>query len=140
MIAPLQRALIAAEQPVLRAHGLTMWGYIVLTALDGQPVRTQAVLADAIGADKSRIIGVLDELEGDGLLERPRDPADRRARLVAITEDGHRKHRAVQTDIQRNEDRVLAHLDPEDRAAFLRALATLSTTELTGEGQHPGRY
>ena len=126
MIAPLQRELIAAELPVLRAHGLSMWGYVVLNALDGQPVRTQAALAEYIGADKSRIIGVLDELEGNGLLARTRDPADRRARFVAITDEGRRRRRAAQADIQRNEDRLLARLPSEDRAAFLRALAVLS--------------
>lgn len=126
MIAPLQRALIAAEQPVLRAHGLSMWGYVVLTALDGEPVRTQAALAEFIGADKSRIIGVLDELEDNGLLQRTRDPADRRARFVAITNEGRRKRRAVQADIQHNEERLLAHLPTADRESFLRALAVLS--------------
>lgn len=141
MIAPLQRALIAAEQPVLRAHGLTMWGYVVLNALDSRPVGTQAALAEFIGADKSRIIGVLDGLERNGLLERTRNPADRRARFVAITETGHRKRRAVQTDIQRNEDRVLAHLAPAERAAFLRALAVLSAlpaTETSVSTRPPG--
>lgn len=136
MIAPLQRSLIAAELPILRAHGLSMWGYVVLSAVDGQPVRTQAALAQAIGADKSRIIRVLDELERHGLLERTPDPSDRRARFVAITPDGSRTRRAAQADIQRNEQRVLAHLDPTDRAAFLRALATLSVLppeEITGE-------
>lgn len=136
MIAPLQRALVAAEQPVLRAHGLSMWGYVVLSALNGQPVRTQAALAEFIGADKSRIISVLDELENDDLLQRTRDPADRRARLVAITDEGRRRHRAVQAEIQRNEERVLARLPAAERAAFLRALAVLSAlpaTEITGE-------
>nr|WP_211353357.1 MarR family transcriptional regulator [Kutzneria buriramensis] len=126
MIAPLQRALIAAELPVLRAHGLSMWGYVVLNALDGEPVRTQTALAEFIGADKSRIIGVLDELEDNGLLDRTRDPADRRARFVAITDEGRSKRRAVQADIQRTEDDLLAKLPPADREAFLRALATLS--------------
>ena len=126
MIAPLQRALIAAELPVLRAHGLSMWGYVVLSALDGQTVRTQAALAEFIGADKSRIIGVLDELEDGGLLQRTRDPVDRRARLLAVTDEGRRKRRAVQVDIQRKEERLLGHLPLADREAFLRALATLS--------------
>jgi len=136
MIAPLQRALVAAEQPVLRAHELSMWGYVVLTALDGEPVRTQAALAEFIGADKSRIIGVLDELEAGGLLRRTRDPADRRARFVAITDEGRRKRLAVQADIQHNEDRLLGRLRAADRTAFLRALAVLSAlpaTEITGE-------
>jgi DNA-binding MarR family transcriptional regulator len=126
MIAPLQRALIAAELPVLKAHGLSMWGYVVLSALDSEPIRTQAALAEFIGADKSRIIGVLDELEDHGLLQRTRDPADRRARLLAITDEGRRKRTAVQTEIQRNEDRLLRQLPLDDRSAFLRALTVLS--------------
>jgi DNA-binding MarR family transcriptional regulator len=132
MIAPLQRALIAAELPLLRAHGLSMWGYVVLNAVDGEPVRTQAALAEFIGADKSRIIGVLDELEDNGLLRRTRDPADRRARFVAITDEGRSKRRAAQADIQRSEDRLLAQLAPPDREAFLRALATLSAAAAVG--------
>jgi DNA-binding MarR family transcriptional regulator len=129
MIAPLQRALIAAELPVLAAHGLSMWGYVVLSALDSEPIRTQAALAEYIGADKSRIIGVLDELEDSGLLQRTRDPADRRARLLAITDEGRRKRTAIQTDIQRHEDRLLGRLPLDDRAAFLRALTVLSKIE-----------
>lgn len=130
MIAPLQRALIAAELPVLKEHGVSMWGYVVLNALDGEPVRTQAALAEFIGADKSRIIGVLDELEDEGLLERTKDPADRRARFVAITEEGRRKKRAIQSDIQRTEERLLTKLPKEDREAFLRALDVLSATAI----------
>ena len=66
MLAPLIRELIAAELPVLKAHDLSMWGYSVLLALDESPVRTQAVLAEAIGADKTRIIPTLDELQTRG--------------------------------------------------------------------------
>jgi hypothetical protein len=45
MFAPLARALIAREEPVLRAHGISMWAYVVLTGLVEHPVRTQAALA-----------------------------------------------------------------------------------------------
>lgn len=127
MIAPLERALIAAELPVLRAHGLTMWGYTVLSALDGQPVRTQATLARAIGADKTRIIGVLDGLQRQGLIEREPDATDRRANLVSITAEGRRLRATAQADIQRNEERVLAQLSAGDRGGFLRALQFLSS-------------
>ncbi len=128
MIVPLGRALTAAELPVLRRHGLTMWGYVVLLALRGraEPVRTQAALADAIGADKTRIIGVLDELQGAGLIRREPDPADRRAHLLAITAEGRARRAAAQADIQRQEDRLLGGLPAADRDAFLRALRTLA--------------
>ena len=49
MLAPLVRDMIAAELPVLETHGLSMWGYSVLVALDRSAIRTQAALADAIG-------------------------------------------------------------------------------------------
>jgi DNA-binding MarR family transcriptional regulator len=126
MLAPLIRELIAAETPVLEAHGLSMWGYSVLLALDHSPVRTQAALADAIGADKSRIIPVLDELEAKGLIRRWPDPDDRRVRLLEITDDGRAAKDATQHDIQRGEERWLQRLSADDRRVFLRVLGQLS--------------
>lgn len=122
MLHPLLRALIAAELPVLAEHDVSMWGYAVLTALDDTPVRTQAALADAIGADKSRIIGTLDELQDAGLIERTPDPNDRRVRLLSITPKGRRVRRAVRKDIRAHEDRILAPLPAADRQAFLRTV------------------
>ena len=126
MLAPLIRAMIAAELPVLAAHGLSMWGYSVLVALDRAAIRTQAALADAIGADKTRIIAILDELQQNGLIERLADPEDRRARLLAITKEGRRVKDAVQAEIQRGEERWLGTLSATDRAVFLRVLQELS--------------
>ncbi|MGB8406194.1 MAG: MarR family transcriptional regulator [Mycobacterium sp.] len=126
MLAPLLRELIAAEQPVLDAHGVTMWGYIVLLALDHTPMRSQVALAEAIGADKTRIIRTLDELQDDGYIERTPDPEDRRVRLLAITKAGRKLKDAVQDDIQRGEERWLGDLTAEERGVFLRVLARLS--------------
>jgi DNA-binding MarR family transcriptional regulator len=126
MLAPLIREMIAAELPVLEAHGLTMWGYSVLVALDRSAIRTQAALAEAIGADKTRIIAILDELQQNGLIERMPDPEDRRARLLAITKKGHRVKDAAQTAIQRGEERWLGTLSAGDRDTFLRVLQQLS--------------
>jgi DNA-binding MarR family transcriptional regulator len=126
MLQPLTRALITAELPVLARHGITMWGYIVLSALDGSPARTQAALARAIRADKTRIIATLDELQRAGLITRRPDPADRRARLLSITQAGRRTRLAAQAEIWANENRILSRLPPADRQAFLRAAAALS--------------
>jgi MarR family transcriptional regulator, organic hydroperoxide resistance regulator len=125
MFAPLTRALIVGEEPVLHAHDISMWGYIVLTALVEQPVRTQAALAQAINADKSRIIGVLDDLQQRGLIQRQPDPADRRVHLLSLTPAGDRLRRSVEAAIRRSEEEVLAGLPPADREAFLRSLKAL---------------
>jgi DNA-binding MarR family transcriptional regulator len=125
MFAPLARALVAREEPALQAHGVSMWGYAVLTALAEQPVRTQAALAQAIGADKSRIIGVLDHLQERGLISRRPDTSDRRVHLLSLTPAGDRLRRSVQAAIRASEEEVLAALPPADRDAFLRSLKTL---------------
>lgn len=129
MLAPLLREMIAAEQPVLDAHGLSMWGYVVLLALDRSSVRTQAALADAIGADKTRIIRTLDDLQQQGFIEREADPDDRRVRVLAITEAGRAVKDAVQRDIQRGEERWLGELTADDRKVFLRVLQQLTREE-----------
>ncbi len=113
-----------------------MWGYIVLTALVDEPVRSQAALARAVGADKTRIIGVLDELQRRGLIARTPDPTDRRVRLLSVTPAGRRLHGSVRAGIRRHEDRLLALLPARDRQGFLRALGLLATfprEQLTGE-------
>ena len=129
MLHPLLRDLVAAELPVLAAHDMSMWGYVVLNALDRSPVRTQTALAEAIGADKTRIIGTLDELQQGGYIERRPDPDDRRVRLLEITPAGRAVKNAVQSDIQRGEERWLAELTGEERVVFLRVLERLARVE-----------
>ena len=129
MLAPLLRDLMAAESPVLAAHDLTMWGYVVLLALDRSPVRTQAALAEAIGADKTRIIGTLDEMQQRGYIERRPDPADRRVRLLEITTSGRAVKDAAQAEIQHQEERLLGELDDDERRVFLAVLARLTRGE-----------
>ena len=129
MLAPLLRELVAAEQPVLDAHGLTMWGYVVLLALDQSPMRTQAALAGAIGADKTRIIPTLDDLQVRGYIERRPDPDDRRVRLLAITDSGRAVKDAVQAAIQQGEERWLGELGADERRVFLNVLQRLTNEE-----------
>ena len=126
MMVPLGRALMRAEEPVLAANGLTMWAYAVLLALGGQPARSQAALAAQIGADKTRLIPILDDLQQRGLIERHPDPADRRSHLLSVTPAGRRTSTRTQEEIQHQEEALLAELPPPDRETFLRALDVLS--------------
>lgn len=132
LMAPLLRELVAAEEPVLAEHGLTMWGYVVLCALDRGEVRTQAALAEAINADKTRIIRTLDDLQDGGHIDRVPDPEDRRARLLRITEQGRRVKDAAQTQIQRGEERWLGVLGAEERRVFLSALRRMAADRNDG--------
>lgn len=62
--------LLAAEKPLLAAHGLSMWAYIVLCQLSASTAGSQLVLAGRIGYDKTRLIKLLDELTDAALVER----------------------------------------------------------------------
>lgn len=46
----------------------------------------QAALAELMGVEAMTVSGFLDRLEARGLVERVADPADRRAKLVRVTE------------------------------------------------------
>ena len=126
MVMRLGRRLIAMEQPILARHDVSMWAYIVLLALGEQPMRAQAALAAGIGADKTRLIPVLDDLQRRGLIEREPDPADRRVRLLRLTEAGRRLRQSVQAEIHQAEDDLLGDLPPADRNAFRRVLSELA--------------
>lgn len=126
MVVRLGRRLIAMEEPILARHEITMWAYVVLSGLRERPTRTQAALAAAIGADKTRLIPVLDDLQRRGLIDREPDPADRRVRLLSLTPAGRRLHAAVRADIRAAEEALLADAAEEDRAGFLIVLEALS--------------
>ena len=124
--ARITRRLIDAERPLLDAHGLSMWGYIVLSHLAHEPAGTQLALAEAIRYDKTRLIGLLDELERQDLVTREPAPADRRARIVSLTPAGKRRQAAAQADIRAMEDEFLGPLSAADRDRLRRLLTRLA--------------
>ncbi|GAA3099528.1 MarR family transcriptional regulator [Pseudonocardia yunnanensis] len=126
--ARLTRMMIEAETPVLRAHDVEMWDYAVLSALEEGAVPTQSELAAAVGRDKTRLIPILDRLEARGLLRRTPDPADRRNRVVALTEEGRELVRSCRAGIRGVEAEVLAVIDPDERAVFVAVLDRLTDT------------
>ena len=115
----LKRLGFAARDEALKAYeetGLHPYHHAVLAVLDEGSRETQGAIADALGYDRGQLVGLLDELEERGLVERKRDPADRRRHIVRVTPAGKRTLVKLRALARRLEDDLLQPLDAEERA------------------------
>jgi len=125
----LKRLGFAAKQRSLDEYekaGLSPYHYAILALLDEGAPETQAAIADALGYDRGTLVGLLDELEEQKLVERRRDPEDRRRHLVRLTADGKRALTRLHALATRLEDEFLAPLDAEQRASLHALLLELA--------------
>jgi MarR family transcriptional regulator, lower aerobic nicotinate degradation pathway regulator len=97
------------------AVGESPYHYSVLAVLAESPRETQATIADSLGYDRSWLVGLLDELEEAGLIERKRDPADRRRHLVSLKPAGKKKLEELRGISRSIEEEFLSGLDAGQR-------------------------
>ena len=129
----LKRLGFAAKDRSLTAYestGLHPYHHAILMVLDEHPHETQASIADALGYDRGQLVGLLDELETAGLIQRRRDPADRRRHVVEMTATGRKtlgKLRALSKSL---EEEFLAPLDARERKVLHALLLELAEEHL----------
>lgn len=106
--------------------GLHPYHFAIMLVLEEGSSDTQGSIADALGYDRGQLVGLLDELEERKLVERRRDPSDRRRHLVRLTSEGTRtlaKLRALTREI---EDEFLGPLSEPERADLHALLLRLA--------------
>ncbi len=127
MLGTLNRAYLRAAECAVSCVPGGGRGYLVLaTAGRGEP-KSQLALAQHLGVDRTVMTYLLDGLEQAGLVERRPDPADRRARRVAITDPGNSLLTEVRARLHDVEEEVLAPLDEPDRTTLRTLLQRLAT-------------
>ena len=121
LIGRCRKALGAHAERALELHGEAglRWGVLVVLVRGG--AATQRDLAEQIAQDPAAISRVVDDLEGEKLVRRNRDPDDRRKMRVEATAAGRRHFERIQRDVVVAVDRALTGLTRGDRLQ-LRAL------------------
>ena len=116
------RVQIEAER-LFREHGLTNSQYNVLRILrgEGKPLPILEV-ADRMLAAVPGITGLIDRLEGMGLLARRRCTEDRRVIFVAITDKGLDLLAGLDQPVEDLHKRLIGHLSPAELRELSRLL------------------
>jgi MarR family transcriptional regulator for hemolysin len=86
----------------------------------------QGVLAERVGIEGATIVRVVDELEKDGLIQRVADDADRRVKLIQLTEDGRALAAKVEKSAVRLRARFLGDLDSDAVDVAMEVLRKLN--------------
>lgn len=107
--------------------GARGYHYRVLAALDEFGVASQIELGRRCNMDRSDVVAAINELAEQGLVERTRDPDDRRRNLVTLTEPGAGQLRRLDRALDQVQDDLLGPLPADDRQTLTRLLSRLLT-------------
>jgi DNA-binding MarR family transcriptional regulator len=97
----------------------------ILLLIDANPGVTQSRLAQAVGIDRSTMVGVLHALEARDLVERRRGE-DRRTNGLWLTRPGRALVASLKQRIRVHERRVASRLSLAERAQLLQLLEKLA--------------
>jgi DNA-binding MarR family transcriptional regulator len=118
----LARRMRLRAESALAPLGLRPRHLVALTVLREGAGSTQQALSTTLQIDRTNLVGLLNELEADGLIERRRSSEDRRRHIVEITPAGVNLLAKVELALAAVEDEVLGGLDGEQRETFYRLL------------------
>jgi MarR family transcriptional regulator, transcriptional regulator for hemolysin len=129
---PIGRALASTQKVVTRAFeqelaaaGGSQPTWLILLALKQQAWRTQQEIAATVGIEGATLTHHLDKLEKTGLIERKRDPANRRAVIVELTGAGEAMFLKLAQAAMSFDKRLRKGLSEADADAFRKTLERL---------------
>jgi DNA-binding MarR family transcriptional regulator len=118
LLGHLARRLRTAMESELDGFGLRARHLLALTVLRELGQTSQANLSEALRLDRTNLVGLLNELEDAGLIERRRSPEDRRRHTVALTPTGTARLEEMERAVAAVEEKILSPLDFDQRVTL----------------------
>jgi DNA-binding MarR family transcriptional regulator len=110
----------------------------MLTRLAANEGKSQQAIGELIGLNPTRMVFLVDELEQRGLVERRRNPADRRSYALYLTEPGRAKLREAQQASSGHDRQLGASLTGAQRKQLTALLRQLAEEQGISEDSLPG--
>ena len=110
----------------------------LLRLISREPGQSQQAVARRLGTPPSRLVALVDGLEERGLIERRRNPGDRRNYALHLTAAGEQAMTDLSQAAMEHEHAVAAPLTQAERAQLSALLAKLAAAHGLVPGVHPG--
>jgi DNA-binding MarR family transcriptional regulator len=121
----------------LEALGLNPRHFGLLTHLSADNGQCEQQLADAMGIHRNAMVGLVDDLDGPGLVQRSRHPGDRRAHAVHLTPAARDLLAQAQAAAGELESDLVAALHEADRRQLISLLQRIAKRSELPPGVHP---
>jgi len=118
----LKKILWAFERDV----GISPPKYFILHVLAGEGGISQGEIGRLYGVDPSRVTRLAKQLEGEGLIERTRDPEDNRVVRMSLSSEGRRTFEIATERSEAFRGRVRRALNEEEHKELRRLLGKLT--------------
>jgi DNA-binding MarR family transcriptional regulator len=98
----------------------------LMRLLDEREGMSQQALGDLLGLNATRVVFLIDDMEKRGLVERRRNPSDRRSHALYLTQAGQLALVRARLLGRHHDDELTAALRAPDRKELLRLLRGLA--------------
>jgi MarR family transcriptional regulator for hemolysin len=135
----------AFDEALAEVEG-SLASWLVLVSLAGAPHTTQRSIAAAVGVEGPTLTHHLNRMEAAGLVTRERDPQNRRAHQVVLTDSGRAEFRSMLKTVQAFDHRLRSAFSAAELVTLRSLLRRLTEAAIeTGsaltatEPIHPAR-
>jgi len=111
---------------LLSKYDLTVQKALLLLEIPPGSGKNPRSLAKSLDLENSSMTGLLDRIEKQGLIERQRDPNDRRGILIFLTPQGLEARQTIHSLVEELDNKLQSALSAEEVKIFRKVISTIN--------------